>query len=214
MKAMSKCVFEAMIHHSQSAALLLVLALAAGARADSLWTAGGGDHPSMFADHKASRTGDIVTVVVQEAAAASSTQNKESTRTSTVNDAVTQFLFTNALNHAGQAPSIQLAGKSDYTGGGQVTNSNSVSSRAAVLVTDVLPNGNFVIEGVREVTFSGETQYIVLHGLIRPDDIGSDDTISSTNIADARVDVVNKGAISDAQQLGWFSKLYEKLRLF
>ena len=89
-----------------------------------------------------------------------------------------------------------------------------MSSRAAVLVTDVLPNGNFVIEGVREVTFSGETQYIVLHGLIRPDDIGSDDTISSTNIADARVDVVNKGAISDAQQLGWFSKLYEKLRLF
>ena len=113
---MSKCVFEAMIHHSQIAALLLVLALAAGARADSLWTAAGGDHPSMFADHKASRTGDIVTVVVQEAAAASSTQNKESTRTSTVNDAVTQFLFTNALSHAGQAPSIQLAGKSDYTG--------------------------------------------------------------------------------------------------
>ena len=194
--------------------MLLAAAPGPASRADSLWTANGGDHPSMFADHKASRTGDIVTVVVQEAAAASSTQNKESTRTSTVNDAVTQFLFMNALTHNGQAPSVQLNGKSDYTGGGQVTNSNSVSSRAAVLVTDVLPNGNFVIEGVREVTFSGETQYIVLHGLIRPDDIASDDTIQSTSVADARVEVVNKGAISDAQELGWFSKLYEKLRLF
>jgi len=194
--------------------LLLFLALAAAAKADSLWTASGGDHPSMFADHKASRAGDIVTVVVQEAAAASSTQSKESTRTSTVNDAVTQFLFANALTHNGAAPNVQLNGKSDYTGGGQVTNSNSVTSRAAVLVTDVLPNGNFVIEGVRVVTFSGETQYIVLHGLVRPDDIGSDDTVSSTSIADARVEVVNKGAISDAQQLGWFSKLYEMLRPF
>ena len=108
-----------MTHYRQIAALLLVPALAACARADSLWTAAGGDHPSMYADHKASRTGDIVTVVVQEAAAASSTQNKESTRTSTVNDAVTQFLFTNALSHAGQAPSLQLNGKSDYTGGGR-----------------------------------------------------------------------------------------------
>jgi flagellar L-ring protein precursor FlgH len=195
-------------------AILLLSALAALARADSLWTANGGDHPSMFADHKASRTGDIVTVVVQEAAAASSTQNKQSSRTSTVNDAVTQFLFSKGLTHNGQSPSMQLSGASNYAGGGQVTNSNSVTSRAAVLVTDVLPNGNFVIEGVRVVTFSGETQYIVLHGLVRPDDIGSDDTVSSTNIADARVEVVNKGSISDAEQLGWFSKLYEKLRPF
>jgi flagellar L-ring protein precursor FlgH len=198
--------------------LTLVLAafgaVAPLARADSLWNSTGGDRPSMFADRKAARVGDIVTVVVEEAAAAQSTQNKESTRTSTVNDAVGQFVFPNALTHNGVAPSVALTGKSDYTGGGTVNNSQSVTSRAAVLVTDVLPNGNFVIEGVRLVTFSGETQYIVLHGVIRSDDIGSDNTVSSTNIAEARVEVVNKGALSDAQQLGWFSKLYEQLRPF
>lgn len=194
--------------------VLAGLAAAGAARADSLWSSTGGEHLSIFADRKASRTGDIVTVVVSEAAAAQSTQNKESTRNSTVNDAVGQFVFPNALTHGGVTPSLQLTGKSDYTGGGQVTNSQSVTSRAAVLVTDVLPNGNLVIEGARRVTFSGETQYIVLHGVIRVDDIASDNTINSTNVAEARVEVVSEGALSDAQKQGWFSKLYEKLRPF
>ena len=188
--------------------------LAATARADSLWPARGGDPLSMYADRKAAHVGDIVTVVVSEAVAASSTQNKQSTRTSTLNDGVTQFLFSNALTHNGVTPSLQLNGSSNYVGGGQVTNSNSVTSRAAVLVTDVLPNGNFVIEGVRLETFSGESQYIVLHGLIRPDDIGSDNTVASTNIAEARVEVVGQGTLVDAQKQGWFSKVYEMLRPF
>ena len=81
-------------------------------------------------------------------------------------------------------------------------------------MTDVLPNGNFVIEGVRLVTFSGETQYIVLHGIIRPDDIGSDNTVNSTNIAEARVEVVSRAPSTDAEKQGWFSKLYEMLRPF
>lgn len=196
----------------RTAIVVLVAALAASARADSLWTAKGGDPLSIFADRKASRVGDIVTIVVQEAASASTTQNKESTRSSTVNDAVTQFLFSNALSHNGQLPSVQLAGKSDYSGGGAVTNANSVNSRAAVLVTDVLPNGNFVIQGLRYVTFSGESQYIILHGVIRPDDIGSDNTVNSTNIANARIEVIGQGALTDAQKQGWFSKLYEMLR--
>ena len=195
-----------------------VLLAAGSARADSLWSASGADPRSLLADHKACRSGDIVTVIVQESAAASTTQNKESTRASTLNDTVSQFLFAPAtsglLTHNGAAPSVQIAGKSDYTGGGQVSNSQSVTSRAAVMVTDVLPNGNLVIEGVRLVTFSGETQYIVLHGMIRADDIGSDNTVLSSNIAEARVEFVSKGALSDAQKLGWFSKLYETLRPF
>ena len=206
--------------HRTHILLASALFLGAGAlgRADSLWTTPGGDHLSIYADHKACHVGDIVTVVVQEAAAAQSTQNKESTRTSTLNDAVGQYIFAPAVSglgtHAGQTPAISLSGKSDYTGGGQVTNSNSVTSTAAVVVTDVLPNGNFVIEGIRLITFSGETQYMVLHGLVRPDDISSADTVNSTSIADARIEVVGQGALSDAQKQGWFSKIYEMLRPF
>ena len=170
----------------------------------------------MYADRKASRKGDILTVVVQESADASSTQNKESTRKSTVNDTVSQFIFPPAVSglgtHAGNLPSLQLAGASDYTGGGKVSNSQSLNSQAAVLVTDVLPNGNMVIEGVRLVTFSGETQYVVLHGLVRPDDISSANSVTSSHIAEAKVEFINKGALMDAEKKGWLTGIYEKLR--
>ena len=90
----------------------------------------------------------------------------------------------------------------------------SCTTCAAVVVTDVLPNGNFVIEGVRLITFSGETQYMVLHGIVRSDDIGSDNTVNSTNIADAGIEVVSKGSLNDAEKQGWFTKVYEMLRPF
>jgi len=206
---------------SRSLSLLLpvaALSLALATRADSLWNSAGGEPRSLVADHKACHAGDIVTVVVQESAAAQSTQNKESTRTSTLNDSVSQFLFSpttsGLLSHNGAAPSVQIAGKSDYTGGGTVANSQTVTTTAAVMVTDVLPNGNLVIEGVRFVTFSGEKQYIVLHGIIRADDISANNTVLSSNIAEARVEFVDTGALTDAQKQGWFSKIYETLRPF
>jgi flagellar L-ring protein precursor FlgH len=205
-----------MIRHLRLPAALLSIAFGAAAlRAGSLWPA---EAAGMTADHKAAHTGDILTVVVQESANASSTQNKEATRKSSVNDAVQQFIFPAATSglgtHAGQLPGFAVTGTSDYTGGGQVSNSQSVSSQAAVLVTDVLPNGNLVIEGVRLVSFSGETQYVVLHGLVRPDDIATNNTVLSSNIAEARVEFVNKGALTQAENPGWLSKIYEFLRPF
>lgn len=179
--------------------------------ADSLWITKGGDNLSIYADRKASKVGDIVTVVVTESEAASSTQSKASGRTTSISEALTQFFFPGALNHAGNAPSLTAGGKTAYTGGGSITNTQSVSSTAAVLVTDVLPNKNLVIEGIRQVTFSGETQYIILHGIIRPDDISSTNKIDSTSIAQGRIEFLNKGDISNSEKLGWFTSLYEAL---
>lgn len=172
----------------------------------------------MTADRQASRAGDILTVIVAESANASSAQTKSSNRESSLEDAISQFIFSKAasglLTHNGELPASSAKGKSSYTGGGSVNNSQSLTARAAVLVTDVLPNGNLVIEGARMVTFSGETQHVVLHGLVRPTDIGADNTVLSTNIAEARVEFVSDGTLTEAQKRGWLSKLYEKLRPF
>ena len=202
MKTTSKSIFS----------LLLAATLAAGASAESLGPATGKGSAGMYGDHKASFTGDILTVSVAESAVASNSQSKKSERDSSINDAVTNFIYAGLGTHGGQLPSLNVTGKSSYTGGGEISNSQSLTARAAVLVTDVLPNGNLVIEGARIVTFSGETQYVVLHGLVRPDDVASDNTILSTNIADARVEFYSEGALTDAQKRGWFAKLYEKLR--
>ncbi len=194
----------------------LLLAVPAAAAAGSLWSDSRGR--SMFADRKAARAGDILTVVVAESAAATNTQSKKANRTSTLEDAVQRFIFSAATSnlgtHKGELPATSIAGNANYAGGGEVQNNQSLSSRAAVLVTDVMPNGNLVIEGVRVVTFSGETQYVVLHGLVRPDDISAANTIFSSNIADARVEFIAEGQLTDAQKRGWLTKLYEKLRPF
>jgi flagellar L-ring protein precursor FlgH len=189
------------------------LAWVLSAPAESLWTGAGSDR-GMFADHRASQSGDILTIVVSEAVAASNNQSKKSTRDSSIADAVTSFLYSSTGLHNGQLPNINVKGTSTNSGSGDVSNNQSLSSRAAVLVTDVLPNRNLVIEGVRVVTFSNETQYVVLHGLVRPDDIAPDNTVQSSNIADARVEFISEGSLTDAQKRGWLSKLYEKLRPF
>jgi flagellar L-ring protein precursor FlgH len=189
------------------------LALAVSAAAGTLWIDGAGDR-GMFADRKAARAGDILTIVVSESVVAQNSQSTKSSRDSSIADAVQSFFYPGIGAHNGAMPSLQLSGKAAYNGGGDISNNQSLVSRAAVLVTDVLPNGNLVIEGVRVVTFSGETQYVVLHGLVRPDDIASDNTVQSSNVAEARVEFMTKGALTDAQKRGWLAKLYEKLRLF
>ena len=83
---------------------------------------------------------------------------------------------------------------------------------AAVLVTAVLPNGNLIIEGVRRVVSAGETQHVVLHGIVRTDDVSPSNTVLSSNIADARVEFISEGSLTDAQRKGWLARLYETLR--
>jgi len=186
--------------------------------AGSLWLAAGSREQGLVSDIRAGRVGDILTIVIAENAATSSSQNKSTSTDTSADSSVSQFLFPAGVDNfgtrKGQMPGIKFGGKSEFTGGGQVSNSQSLNARAAVLVTDVLPNGNLVIAGARKLTFSGETQNVILHGLIRPADIGSGNTILSTNIAEARLEFISDGSLTDAQKRGWLSRLYEKLRPF
>lgn len=201
--------------HLRLLAPLFALA-ALPAVAGSLWTAPGSREQGVSADLRAARAGDILTIVIAETAAASSSQNKTSGSESNVDAAVSQFLYPGSGfgTHKGSLPGIKFGGSSDFNGGGQVSNTQSLAARAAVLVIDVLPNGNLVIAGARKVTFSGETQNVVLHGLVRPADIASGNTVLSSNIAEARLEFISEGSLSDAQKRGWLSNLYEKLRPF
>ena len=187
-------------------------------RASSLWTAPGSSEKGIVADVKAGRVGDILTIVISETAAQSSTQSKSTNTNGSVEAAVTQFIFPpNASRfgtHNGALPGTSFGGSSSYAGGGQVSNSQSLTARAAVVVTDVLPTGNLVIAGARRVTFSGETQHVILRGVVRAADISSANTILSSNIADAHLEFISEGELSDAQKRGWISRLYEFLRPF
>ena len=87
----------------------------------------------------------------------------------------------------------------------------------AVTMDAEVPKGRglgekLVIEGVRVITFSGETQYVTLHGVVRADDVTSANKVSSNNVADVRVEFISEGSLTDAQKRGWLTKLYDLLR--
>ncbi|RRJ98181.1 flagellar basal body L-ring protein FlgH [Opitutaceae bacterium TAV4] len=186
--------------------------------AGSLWTAPGSRELSLVADAKAGRVGDILTIVIAESAAQSSSQSKKTSTETKSEAAVNQFLYPASASkfgtHNGALPGISFGGTSDFSGGGTVNNSQTITARAAVLITDTLPNGNLVIAGARRTTFSGETQHVILHGIVRREDITSANTILSSNIADTHIEFISEGSLTDAQKRGWLSRIYEKLRPF
>src|SRR5271165_3042686 len=119
---------ELIMKTTLATALLLGLAVSsAGLHGDSLWTKSSHGETGLTADRKAGRTGDILTIIVAESATAQNSQQRKDSRTSALQDAVGQFLFSAAASkfgtHNGELPALNLAGSSSFNGGGQVNNS-------------------------------------------------------------------------------------------
>jgi flagellar L-ring protein precursor FlgH len=193
-----------------------LLFFAATLSADSLWR----DDMSkpMFADKRAARVGDIVTILVQENNSATKDNSTKTSKQSSLDAAIASFLYSPAasglLTKGGTMPAVKFNSKSDFSGGGSVNNSEQIIARIAVRVADVLPNSNLIVEGSRESAFSGEHQTIVLRGTIRRDDIMANNTVYSYNVADATIKFISKGAIADGQRKGWLHRLWDKLSPF
>lgn len=179
----------------------------------SLWP-GESTRNSLFADNKARYVNDIVTIVVDES---SSGQNKATTNTSKdtktsagINALLgidTSILKANP-NMGGQ---ISVGGTSTNSlkGAGDTSRGGSLQARVAARVVAVMDNGLLMIEGRRQLTLNEEDQYIVLTGMIRPDDITSENLIHSSLIADARIVYTGSGVIHDKQRPGWLTRLVD-----
>ena len=192
------------------AAAASVLPLAG--HAQSLWR----DDVSkaMFADKRAGNIGDIITIVVQENTTTAKNNETKTERASSLTSAVTSFLFPGFLAHGGSMPSIAYSSDHKHDGSGAINNSESIIAHVAVKVIDVLPNRNLVIEGRRETSFGGEKQTIVLHGIVRSEDVAVDNTVLSYNVADATIQIVGKGTVTDSTNKGWFNRVWDKVNPF
>ena len=194
----------------------LLLGFLQPAMADSLWTEG--QSKAMVSDKRATGVGDILSIVVQETSVASKDNSTKTSKTAGVDASIASFLFSpgasGLLTQKGQLPALKYSAQTDFEGGGTINNSEKIQARIAVQVIDVLPNGNLVVEGRRTTSFSGEMQEAILRGTVRPTDIGANNTVYSYNVADASIKFVGKGAVSDAQKKGWFTRLWDKLTPF
>jgi len=196
--------------------LLLVAALPALAQSQSLWQ--DGISRPMFADKRAMGVGDLLTIVVQENTTASKDNKTATSKKSSLDAAITSFLYSPAgssfLTKGGQMPAIKYASDHEFAGGGTINNSEQIVAQVTVRVIDVLPNKNMLIEGTRETSFGGEKQNVILHGIVRPEDVAANNTVFSYNVADAKIQIVTKGSITDSQKRGWFTWIWEKLTPF
>ena len=196
--------------------LALLLAPVAALRADSLWKE---ESPaSMFADKRAAKVGDIITILVQENATASKDNSTKTSKSAGVDASISTFLYSptasSFLTKGGTMPAVKYNSKQDFDGGGSINNSEKITARIAVKVIDVLPNRQLIIEGRRETSFSGEKQEAILRGTVRTEDVMANNTVFSYDVADATSKYLSRGTISDNTRKGWFSRVWEKLTPF
>jgi flagellar L-ring protein precursor FlgH len=159
----------------------------------------------IFADQRARRAGDIVTVVVREEADASRKAETD-LRRSAASSLTIEALFT--LMKTAGIPSNLLSGsqKSDFLGRGQTSRSERLEATVPAIVREVLPNGNLFIEGHRVVLVNEEEHHFYISGVIRPIDIANDNTVISSQVADAEVEFTGRGVISEKQRPGWLQR--------
>jgi len=181
---------------------------------NSLWRSGS---RAFFRDQRAARVGDILTVVINIDDSAKVGNTTKRTRANSENSSMDNLLgfetrlnrvFPNAVNPSSLS---DLASDSSSAGAGSVDRKENIALTIAAVVTGVMPNGNLVIEGKQEVRVNFEVRELLVQGIVRPEDISNSNTISNTQIAEARISYGGRGQISDVQQPRYGQQIYDIL---
>ncbi|MEN6521537.1 MAG: flagellar basal body L-ring protein FlgH [Armatimonadota bacterium] len=184
-------------------AIMLILLPFTPAAADSLWVAT--SPGSMFTDIKAKQVGDLITILISEGTSSSVTASKK---------------FDKSLEHSNSGgvgtllkmiPDMGFTSEQEGSTTGQSAVSTSLTANVTAKVTKVLPNGNLEIQAQRTIYTNEEKQEITVTGIVRPQDISADNTVSSTYLSDVTIKQTGKGAIGDRQKEGIISKIVRYL---
>jgi flagellar L-ring protein precursor FlgH len=180
-----------------------------------------------FYDTKARGINDIVVVNVVESVQASSSADTDLKRSSTTNLKLSDlFSFLAPVTGIGvkgvnpnlitdsSTATINTSTQNDFAGEGTTTRDGSIIASISVTIMDVLENGNFYVEGKRDIKINNEKQYLYLKGVIRPQDISSDNTISSTLVADAQIELSGYGVVAEKQRPGWLTRVLDYILPF
>jgi flagellar L-ring protein FlgH len=168
--------------------------------ANSLWRNGS---RAFFKDQRAARVGDLLTVTVNITDKANIANETQRSRTNKEDSGITDFIGAQTITQAqkilpGRILTADSTASSD--GKGSVARQEALQTNIAAVVTQVLPNGNLVVEGKQEIRVNFEIRELIVAGIVRPEDIQSDNTIDSSKIAQARIAYGGRGQLTDVQQ--------------
>ena len=168
---------------------------------NSLWRNGS---RAFFKDQRAHQIGDIMTVKVKITDKAKYENETQRSRANKEDSGITDFIGSKLIKNPatsvlpGRILTTDSTASSD--GKGSIDRKEEITTNVATVVTQVLPNGNLVIEGRQEIRVNFEIRELIVGGIVRPEDIESDNTIDSAKIAQARIAYGGRGQISDVQQ--------------
>ena len=175
---------------------------------NSLWRNGA---RAFFKDQRAHQIGDILTIkvnITDKAIIANETQRSRASKDNSGVDnlfGLKKFFGTPSCRAASPPPISSTA----LDGKGSVNRSEALQTNVAAVVTQVLPNGNLVVEGKQDIRVNFEMRELMVAGIVRPEDIESDNTIDSSKIAEARIAYGGRGQITDVQQQRYGSQLLD-----
>lgn len=173
---------------------------------NSLWQTGS---RAFFKDQRANKVGDILTVEVKITDKAKIDNSTKRSRTNSDDVSLAggigsklfnDILPSNITNNMDPSSLAKASSDSNTSGSGEIDRSESINTKVAAVVLQVLPNGNLVIEGRQEVRVNFEVRELLVAGIVRPEDISANNTIASDKIAEARIAYGGRGHISDVQQ--------------
>ena len=182
----------------------------------SLWRSG---PASLFGDRRAARMGDILTVIINidDQATLQNTSNRS--RSAGEDLAIADLfgvtrLVANELGAEVLDPAVGLTSGSSSAGSGSINRNEQIMLRVAGTVVQELPNGHLVVRGTQEVRVNGELRDLQITGIIRPEDISRQNTITYDKMAGARIYYGGRGMISDVQDPRYGQQILEILAPF
>ena len=178
-----------------------------------------GFETNLYDDRKAYRVGDIITITLSERTQASKKAGSSMSKDSSANLGLTSLFgggvsidnpstSLNPLKAEDLSLDVGYSGTRDTDGESDANQSNSLTGSITVTVAEVLPNGILAVRGEKWMTLNTGDELVRIAGLVRADDIATDNTVSSTRIANARITYSGTGAFADASQPGWFDRFF------
>ena len=161
---------------------------------------------TLFEDRRARYIGDTMTIAIAETTSASTKSNTKASRSTSISASVPTI--TGLPGKSLQGMGLSASGSNSLDGKGEAAANNVFTGTITVTVIEVLPNGNLLVSGEKQVSIGAGIEYIRLSGIVNPYFINSANTISSTNVADARIEYKESGVISEAQVMGWLARFF------
>ena len=179
-------------------------------QADSIWKKRITLNTNLFSDNRARGIGDIVTVNISESTDISATENSSADSSNGHSISLDTSTFLSKIKDiSGYVPNIAANTSHNFDGQGEYGSNRNVNLELTAVVTEILANGNLIIEGNRDVNINGEKYNIKLSGIVRPIDINIDNEIQSTAIANASITLEGKGFLTRAGKRGWWNRVRE-----